>query len=87
MHQQIKTWHDDDNYCNDDEIIEWYEGYKKRKAQKAKIKEVLLPLAWHPSRYWDCVCQKMKKGMQKHYGSKHRLFFVSGDRIQKVFLV
>ena len=24
------------------------EAYKQREAQKAKIKEVLLPVAWHP---------------------------------------
>ena len=39
----IKVWHDG-------ETVEWYEGYKKRKTQKAKIKEELLPIAWHPSR-------------------------------------
>ena len=49
--QQLrKLWDDDDDYCNDDEIIKWYDGYQKRKAQKAKIKEELLPIAWHP----DC---------------------------------
>ena len=37
--EEIKMWHDDDVYCNDDGIIEWYEGYKKRKAQKALIKK------------------------------------------------
>ena len=26
-HQQIKIWHDNNDYCNDDELIEWYEGY------------------------------------------------------------
>ena len=26
---------------------------KKRKAQKVKIKKELMPIAWHPSRYWD----------------------------------
>ena len=36
--QQIKIWHEIDDYCNDDELIEWYEGYQKRKAQKVKIK-------------------------------------------------
>ena len=45
-HQQIKIWHDNDDYCNDDELIEWYDGYKVRKAQKASIKEELLPIAW-----------------------------------------
>ena len=48
--QQIKIWDDDDKYCNDNEL----NGYKKRKAHKARIKEELLPIAWHPSRWWDC---------------------------------
>ena len=39
--EKLKIWHDDDEYCNDDEFIEWYNGYQKRKAQKAKIKEEL----------------------------------------------
>ena len=51
--QQLKIWHDEDYYCNDDEIIKWYDGYKKRKAQKSKIKEELMPIACHPSRWWD----------------------------------
>ena len=42
-------WDDDD----EDKLFEWYNGYKKRKVQKASIKEELLPIAWHPSRYWD----------------------------------
>ena len=46
--EQIKSWYDDDY---DDEATGWYEGYQKRKAQKASIKEELLPIAWHPSRY------------------------------------
>ena len=33
---------------DDDEVIEWYKGYKQRKAQKAQIKEELMPVAWHP---------------------------------------
>ena len=28
----------------------WYKGYEQRKAQKAKIKEELMPVAWHPDR-------------------------------------
>ena len=42
-------WYDDD----EDRFFEWCDGYKKRKVQKASIKEDLLPIAWHPSRYWD----------------------------------
>ena len=39
-------------------IVEWYEGYKKHKAQKAKIKEELLPIAWYSGRPMDwCVSE------------------------------
>ena len=47
MQSQTQLWHDDGEYCDDDKLVEWYDGYKKRKAQKASIKE-LLPIAWHP---------------------------------------
>ena len=50
MQGQIKLWHDDDYHFNDNEIIEWYEGHQKRKVQKAKIKDELMPIAWHTSR-------------------------------------
>ena len=64
-HQQIKIWLDHDEYCNDDEAIEWYVDYQKRKAQKASIKEELLPIAWHPSRYWDWCMSEDEKGWWK----------------------
>ena len=51
--QQIDVWYDDDYVYNDNEMINWYDGYKRRKVQKAKIKEELIPIAWHPSRWWD----------------------------------
>ena len=54
--QQIDIWHDDNYVYNDRRMIKCYEGYKKRKAQKSKIKDNLMPIAWHPSRWWDwCV--------------------------------
>ena len=31
----------------------WRDAYIKRKAQKAKIKEELMSVAWHPDRWWD----------------------------------
>ena len=46
--QQLKIWHDDNDYSNDDQLIEWYGGCQKRKVQKARIKKELLPIAWHP---------------------------------------
>ena len=61
--QQIKIWHDDSEYRDeDDDIIEWHDGYKTRKAQKSKIKEQLLPIAWHPDRVMDwCMSEDEKR--------------------------
>ena len=43
--QQIRSWGDYDDYWDDnDKFFAWYDGYKKRKAQKAKIEE-LMPIA------------------------------------------
>ena len=57
--------YDDSEYCDDDDdednSFKWYNGYKKRKAQKASIKEELMHIAWHPSRYWDwCMSEDEK---------------------------
>ena len=50
----------------DDKLTGWYEGYQKRKAQKAKIKEELMPIASHPSRWWyRCVSEDEKKETEK----------------------
>ena len=63
--QQIKLWHDGAYYYSDNNLI-WYEGYKKCKAQKTKIKEGLRAIAWHPSRWWDwCVPKDEKKETEK----------------------
>ena len=51
--ERIREWFDytnDDesdhwNYDDDDKFFEWCESYKKRKEQKLKIKEELLPIA------------------------------------------
>ena len=60
--QQIKSWHDDDDFYDYDDIIEWYNGYLKRKAQKAKIKEELMPIVWHISRWWNwCMSEDGKR--------------------------
>ena len=42
--QQLKIWGDDDDYFHNNELIKWYEGYQKRRAQRAKIKEELILL-------------------------------------------
>ena len=65
--QQLKLWYDynDSEYCDDDiedNFFKWHEGYEKRMVQKASIKEELLPITWHPSRYWDwCMSEEKKK--------------------------
>ena len=65
-HQQLKMWRNNDDYCNNDELIEWYEGHQKRKTQKAQIKKELMPIAWHPSRYWDwCMSEDEKQVTEK----------------------
>ena len=43
-------------------FFKWYDGYKKRKAQKASIKEDLMPIAWHPLRWWDWCVPEDEKG-------------------------
>ena len=73
---QIKLWRDDDDHCNDDRLIKWYEGYKKRKAQKVKIKEELMPIAWHPDRMMDWCMSEDEKKRQKNYGHKHGSFCI-----------
>ena len=51
---------------NNDRLIKWHNDYQERKAQKAKIKEELLPIAWHQSRWWDwCVPEDEKKETEK----------------------
>ena len=56
----IKIWHDDD------ELIGFDEGHKKRKAQKAQIKKELMPIAGHPLRWCDwCVSEDEKKETEK----------------------
>ena len=52
---------DEDNFLSGD-------GYKKRKAQKALIKEEFLPIAWHPSRYWNwCMSENGKTQTEKFW--------------------
>ena len=63
-HQKIKKWHD--YVYNDEGLIKQYDGYQKRKAQKASIKKELTPITWHPSRWWDwCVLKDDKKETEK----------------------
>ena len=60
--QHIVLCGDDDDYYGDDKLIEWYEDYQKRKAQKAQIKNELMPIAWYPDRVMDWCMSEDKKG-------------------------
>ena len=63
--QQLKLCHDSNDWHGDDKAIGWYEGYKKQKAQTAKIKEELLPIAWNPDRVMDWCMLEDEKGWWK----------------------
>ena len=75
--QQLKLWHYYDDYCNDDDddddddddvLIKWYHDYQKHKAQKAKIKDELMPIAWHPPWWWNwCVPKDEKKETENFF--------------------
>ena len=59
----MDVWYDDEYWYCDDKINELFEGYKNHKAQRAKIKEELLPIAWHPNRVMDwCMPEDKKRG-------------------------
>ena len=60
--QQLDVWYDDDYWYHDDEVIEWYDEHKKRKAQKTKIKEELMPIAWYLDRVMDWCMSENKTG-------------------------
>ena len=59
--EQIDLWYADKYFSDDDRMIEWYKGHKKRKAQKASIKKEVMHIAWHPSRWWDWRVPEDKK--------------------------
>ena len=51
---------------DDDELFTGRDAYIKRKAQKAKIKEELMPVAWHPDRWWDwCIPEDEKQEISR----------------------
>ena len=59
--EKIKLWCDDYDYCKDDRLDQWHDSYIRQKAQKVQIKKELIPIAWHPSRYWNwCMSEDEK---------------------------
>ena len=49
----VKIWHDESNYYNDDELVDWCNGYEQSKAQSVQIKQDLMPIVWHPTKMQD----------------------------------
>ena len=42
-----------EDFDNNDYLNRWHNAHQKQKAQRASIKVELMPIAWHPSRWWD----------------------------------
>ena len=43
-------------------LLAWHTKFKKNKAIKKELNEELMPVAWHPNRWWDwCVLEDEKK--------------------------
>ena len=61
-----EMWYEE--FDDDDVLITWRDAYIKRKTQKAKIKEELMPVAWHPDRWWNwCVPEDEKKELEIYF--------------------
>ena len=43
--QQVKIWHDDSENHDKDRLIEWYDGYEKRRALIMQVEKELMPIA------------------------------------------
>ena len=71
-------WYDDSKYDDDEgNFLKWYDRYKKYKAQKASIKEDLMPITWYPSRCWDwCVSEDENKRNRKILATNMDFFCV-----------
>ena len=62
---QLKLLYEYNYYCNNNDLIKWHDDYQKRKTQKVKIDKKLMPIAWHPSRWWNwCVPEDEKKKIE-----------------------
>ena len=59
--QQIDRWHDNNYVHNDEGLSKWYDGYKKRKAQKASIKKSSCLLLGIHQDIGIGACQRTKK--------------------------
>ena len=57
---------DDNKYYNDHELIKWYKRLSKRQGPKSLNKRRDMPIAWHPSRWWNwSMSEDEKKETEK----------------------
>ena len=56
---------DDTNYDEDDSdiiivvrLLAWYIKFEKRNALKKELNEELIPITWHPKRWWNFYLSK-----------------------------
>ena len=68
--EQIQMWYDKSEYC--DNFFKEYNGHKKRKAQKAKIKEEFLPNTWYPNGVMDWFMSEDEKTETEKLWDKYR---------------
>ena len=63
---------DDTNYDEDDSdiiivarLLAWYIKFEKRNALKKELNEELIPITWHPKRWWNfCLSKDYKKEIE-----------------------
>ena len=62
----------DNNFDEDDpdtiihvRLLAWHIKFEKRKGLKRELNKELMPIAWHPSRWWDwCMSEDEKKDFE-----------------------
>ena len=59
--QFIPDWFITQKMCEDYKNDEVIFDYQKRKKEKQQIKTELLPITWHPDRYWDWCIEEDEK--------------------------
>ena len=43
-------------------LLAWHVKFRKRKEPKKELSEELMPVGWHPNRWWDwCMSEDKKK--------------------------
>ena len=66
-----KMLEDLDNFEGLHGFFEQYDDYKQRIAQKAQIKEELIPIACYPFQYcYQCIPEDKKKDIEKLWNDK-----------------